>query len=300
MLLAQRNPSVNWEPIAFDQTGQSVAWVWFRPMAAPNGLMFSLPPTLFSNPAIAPRLTVRFLVAAAGLDPQQIVAWAIGVQSYDAMMGTSPLLDQAVSPPSTPGANLDLTVWMVPVQQPAWPTPAGGQAMYAPSGSGEDAQLLDAIAACWNSCVQLEVRVASLRKDLGTNISRLNSLNRDLSSDERLSCDSRDVQEWADTRRWLRDCISVMSRSVKEIDVGTTSGAGRRHVFDDLYENHVVPRIPFPGMMQVVNEFESYRKILQSVIASATASLTKGSRDGEARANSVLSRISAKSRARRR
>ena len=309
MLLEQRNPSISWEPIAFDLSGQSVAWVWFRPGPVPNGLMFSIPAALFVNVAIAPRLSIRFLVAASGLDPAHIMGWSFGGASFDAAMGTSPLLDQVLSAPPG-GANLDITVWMVPMQQPAWPMPhAAGvspvnpgyaQGMYAPSGSGEDSQYLDALDSCWNSCQALETRVSSLRKDLGSSINRLSSLNRDLSSDERLTCDSRDVQEWADARRWLRDCISVMSRSVKEIDVGTTSGAGKRNLYMDLYTNHIEPRIPFPGMAQVCNELETYRKILQSVIASAQASLLKGSRDGEARANSILNRIGAKMRARRR
>ncbi len=308
MLLVQRNPSVNWEPIPFDASGQLVAWVWFRPAAVPTGMMFVLPPTLFADANLAARLSVRQLVAATGLDPSQILGWTVGRLNFDAVGGTSPLLDQLLPPPPA-DANLDLSVWMVPVPQPGWPAPppvgaaypaAMGQMAYAPSGgSAEDAQLLGAIESCWNSVLQIEVRVATLRKDLGTAISRLNSLNRDLSSDERRTCDSKDLQEWADARRWLRDSISVMSRSVKEIDVGTTSGAGRRHRFEEMYRDHVVPRIPFPGLQQAVNEIETYRKILQSVVASAQASLAKAGRDAESRANSVLQRVGAKMRARR-
>jgi hypothetical protein len=179
--------------------------------------------------------------------------------------------------------------------------PAEAQSAYTPiSGSDADSRLLDAIDSCWSSILQLETRVSSIRKELSSSLARLNSLNRDLSSDERRTCDSKDLQDWNDARRWLRDSISVLSRSVKEIDVGTTSGAGKRNRFEEIYQKHVVPRIPFADLMQAVNEFESYRKIIQSVLASAQASISKASRDAEQRANSVLNRVAVKMRASRR
>lgn len=228
--------------------------------------------------------------------------------SFDAQGGSSPLLDQILPPP--PEGNLEVTVWMAPLPQPAWAgfppaatgmAPSAGQPAFASvGGSDSDVRLLDAIESCWNGILQLETRVSSIRKELSSSLARLNSLNRDLSSDERRTCDSKDIQDWNDARRWLRDSISVLSRSVKEIDVGTTSGAGKRNRFEEIYHKQVVPRIPFPGLVQAVNEFESYRKIVQTVLASAQASISKAGRDAEQRANSVLNRVGTKMRASRR
>lgn len=307
MLLAQRNPSLNWEPVPLDPSGQQVAWVWIRPAVIPAGLMFALPATLFVQPAIQPRLTVRQLVAASGLDPSQILAWTVDGQSFDALGGTSPNLDQILSP-HTDGSHLEISVWMIPWTQTAWPAGPAAQAVYpqqqpaytATGCSNEDWQMLDAIDSCWNGVLQLEARVGSVRKELTSSISRLNSINRDLNTDERRFCDSSDLQDWSDARRWLRDSTLTLSKSLKEIDTGTTSGAGRRHTFDDIYRNHVLPKVPFPGLAQAANEFETYRKILQSVLASATASLSRAGREAESRANAVLQRINAKVRSRRR
>ena len=307
MLLAQRNPSVNWEPVRLEPSGQFALWAWFRPAAIPTGLMLVVPAPLFTEPSVAGFLTVRQLIAAAGLDPSQILCWSLSGMNFDAAGGHSPLLDQRLPAPSA-GGNLEISVWMAAA--PTWPAMAGPMPEYlapvagqsaAPSAgiSPQDWQLLEAMDSCWNGVVQLEVRVATIRKELGSGISRLNTLNRDLSSDERRTCDSKDLQEWADARRWLRDSISVLSRSVKEIDTGTTSGAGRRHRFEEIHRNHVVPRIPMPGMAQIVNEFEGYRKILQNVLAAAQANVARAGRDAENRANGVLSRIGQKMRARR-
>ena len=227
MQLAQRNPSLNWEPLPLDSSGQHVAWVWWIEPAQ----SFAIPPMVTAAPTAA-----------------------IGQQTYA----------------------------------------SGGAA------SGSDARSLEAIDSHWGAILQMEVRIASIRKELGGNISRLNSLNRDLNSDERRTCDSKDLQAWTDARRWLRDSISSLSRSVKEIDTGITSGAGQRHKFEEIYRKYVIPKVPFAGVAQSVNEFESYRKTMQNVLSAAQASIAKSGREAESRANAVLTRITAKMRSIRR
>ena len=303
MLLAHKAPSVNWEPVALDSTGQLVIWVWFRPPNMPYGLMLVAPPALFADPQIRPLLTLRHLIALTGVNEERILYWTLSGMTYDAAGGSSPLLDQLLTPPPA-GTNLDFSVWIEP---PAMAVPVAAAPMMAPShvavatgGSDSDVRLLEAIESTWNAILQMETRVSSIRKELGSNLSRLNSLNRDLNSDERRTCDSKDIQAWADARRWLRDSISTLSRSVKEIDVGTTSGAGQRHKFEEIYRKYAVPRRPFAGLAQSMNEFESYKKTVQNVLASAQANIARAGRDAEQRANAVLTRISAKMRSIRR
>ena len=308
MLLTQRNPSVNWEPLPLDSSGQHVAWTWFRPAAIPYGLMFVVPPTVFADAQLAAGLSVRQLVLATGLGEERILYWSLNGLSFDAAGGTSPMLDQPIPPPPS-GTNINISVWIEPAQSfaippmvTAAPTTAIGQTAY-PSGasaSGNEARLIEAIDSHWGAILQMEVRIASIRKELGGNISRLNSLNRDLNSDERRTCDSKDLQAWTDARRWLRDSISSLSRSVKEIDTGITSGAGQRHKFEEIYRKYIVPKVPFAGLAQSVNEFESYRKTMQNVLSAAQASIAKSGREAESRANAVLTRISAKIRSIRR
>jgi hypothetical protein len=269
--------------------------------------MFIIPPGIFADPAVMPRITVRQLIAATGMTEERILYWSVNGISYDAAGGLSPLLDQFI--PASAGTNTELTVWIEPVPQPfemtsaaiGFPMPSLGQnSVTAGSGSESDRRMLDAIESTWNNIVQMEVRIATIRKELASNIARLNSLNRDLNSDERRTCDSKDIQAWADARRWLRDSLATLSRSVKEIDVGTTSGAGQRHKFEEIYQKNVVPRTPFPGLAQSVNEFEAHHKRVQTVLASAQANIARAGRDAEQRANAVLARISAKMRSARR
>lgn len=310
MLLEQRPPSANWEPIALEPTGQLVIWVWFRPTTLPNGLILSLPSTLFANSQVAMWLAVRTMIVAAGLEPAQLHGWSVNGMSFDAAGGTSPLLDQPLPAPPM-GTNLEVTVWMIPAVQPAWsdsssvvPIPVATSvptSYAAPSNiSQSDFQMLEAVDTSWDGILQLEARISLVRKELTGALSRISSLNRDLNSDERRIADSRDIQDWTDARRWLRDSQALLARSVKEIDLGTTSGAGQRHRFEEIYRNHVEPRIPFPGLAQAVNEFEAHRKTVQNVLASAQANVARSGRDAEQRANGVLQRIRTKTRSAKR
>ena len=309
MQLSQRSPSLNWEAVPINPSGQRMAWAWFRPAAIPTGIMFLIPAELFADASVVAGLSLRRLIAFAGLDPGQILCWTVNGMNFDAIGGGSPLLDQILpSPPA--GGSLSVSVWMAVTPHPAWPTAP----QYAPAYSGpvrgtpaygagaistDDQHLLDAIEANWKDVLALEVRIGSLRKEIGSVTARLGSLNRDLNSHERLVCTSKDLGDWADCRRALRDATMVMARSVKEIDLGTTSGAGKRHQFEEIHRNHVVLRMPFPEIKQAVNEFETYRKILQSVIGAAQASLSRGGREAEMHANSFLQRVHAKAMAKR-
>lgn len=316
MQLSQRNPSVNWEPVSIDPAGPRKVWAWYRPPAIPEGLIFTVPASLFADSNAVAGLSLRRLIAAVGLDASQILCWSINGMNFDACGGTSPLLDQTLPLPAH-GADLSVSIRMLPFPLPGWTAVPRYPPGYAPqpmaavshpmmqmgygvtSMSHEDQLLLEAIESNWKDVLALEVRIASIRKEIGAVTARLSSLNRDLNSHERLVCTSKDLGDWADCRRALRDAMTVMSRSVKEIDLGTTSGAGKRHMFEEIHQKHVVQRLPFPGIKQAVNEFETYRKILQSVISSAQASLNRGGRDAEMPANAFLQKIHAKAMAKR-
>ena len=320
MLLAHRPPSVNWEPLPLDPAARAAAWVWFRPAINPYGILFVIPPELFSEPISLKNLSLRQLILATGLVGERVLYWSLNGLNFENTGGNSPLMDQPL--PITPGNPVNLSVWIEPLPalqtdaaasmfagQPSLPSgyapaiaAAGGMAAgsMAAGATDVDLQMIDGIESCWNGIIQLEVRIGSIRKELAGNISRLNSLNRDLNSDERRTCDSKDIQAWVEARRWLRDSISTLSRSVKEIDVGTTSGAGQRHKFLEIYQKYIVPRIPFAGLRQSLNEFEAHRKTVQNVLASAQANIARSGREAEQRANAVLARISTKMRSIRR
>jgi hypothetical protein len=275
-------------------------WGWFKPPHAPQSVTVHVPDELWPSPDAA-LLTIRRLAAAAGIE--QLLGWTVCGQAFQLDPQTAGYLD-APLPKPPPGADPQIVLWSVPVaapvpqpMQPAMPAYAGGAGELAP---GEDpGPLFDMIAYYWTSIQQIESDLRRTRMQLEQAMSRLSSLNRDLNSDEALAADSLDKKDWQEARRWLKDCASPLSRSVKEIDVGIISGAGQRGRFEDLYKQFVLPRIPFPGLKQAVIDFEMHNKSAKNVLQAAQVALSKGSSDGERRANAVLQRIAQKVRAKR-
>ena len=165
---------------------------------------------------------------------------------------------------------------------------------------GEDpGPLFETIASLWLAIQHIETDVRRVRSQLEQATSKLSSLNRDLNPEERLAADNLDKKDWMDARRWLRDSAAVLSKSIKQIDTGIISGAGQRHRFEDIVQQYVEPRIPFPGLKQSVTDFEMHHRTAKNVLMAAQTALSKGSADGERRANTVLQRIAGKVRQRR-
>jgi hypothetical protein len=138
--------------------------------------------------------------------------------------------------------------------------------------------------------------MAAARQQLLGLQQRITSLNRDLSPEQRASADSLDKRDWHDARRWLRDAASSISRDLRDHDIGITSGAGARTRFERIYMDFVTPRRPFAGLVQVQKEFEAHRRTTQNLLSSMQQTLTNAARDGEHRAQQVLTRIVGKMR----
>jgi len=144
--------------------------------------------------------------------------------------------------------------------------------------------------------LQLEIQLGAAAKQLNAIVQRINSLNRDLSSEERRFSDNQDQREWNDTRRWLRDGMHRVSRVLKDHHVGMTSTAGKRNEYEEIYKNHIVTRTPFEGLIQAERDFEAYRKALQTLLNNMGSAQGAAVQDGERRAQQVLARIAAKVR----
>lgn len=305
LTFSTRPPSIQWEPVPLTPEGQITLWVWFKPPHAPNSVALQIPVDFWQHPATCSRLTIRQLTVAVGIERLQ--GWTVFGQYYPWDGRTAEWLEIPLPPPAA-GVEPSVILWELPASLPinhpsatiipglagpANPTPGGTQP------SGDVAMLLEQMEYHWNGILQIESDLRRVRMQLEQSVSRLSSLNRDLSSDEALAADNNDKKDWQDARRWLRDCAGGLSRSIKEIDVGLLSGAGQRNRFQDLVTQHIKPRIPFADMPQAAIDFEMFHKSARNVLIAAQSALSKGSADGERRANAVLRKIGAKIRARR-
>lgn len=159
----------------------------------------------------------------------------------------------------------------------------------------EDMMLIR-IESAWKFSVQIERQMTGLRQRLSSIQSALGKLDRDLSPDERLASDREDRDEWADTRRWVRELQSKCHREIKAFDIGMTSGAGNRRHLEGTYLTIIEPRVPSPHLESYRAEFEKYRKDLVSLQRAMMTALQAASQNGTQRAQRCLGKIAGKIR----
>jgi hypothetical protein len=294
MDFSARPPSANWETFALGDAPGCHVWVWFKPPQSPQGLALRVPGETFTRHPQPQRITLRYLLHAAGIDAALVAMWSMYGANYPGMQGLNPALDYSIPTPAG-GVDPTIVVVLAPVVLPAQP-PAVPHVASSPSGPDST---YDRIESDWRASLQIEKQLTVARKSLAAALARVNSLNRDLNADERRNADNRDNADWQDARRWLRDVAARLSRYIRDYDIGFTSAAGQRNVFEATFKQFIEPRQPFDGVEQMQRDYETYRKTLQTLMNNMQSAQAAAERDGEQRAQRILLRISARARAAR-
>jgi len=305
MSLSLRPPSHSWETVSVPDLPQCAVWSWVRPSNSPYDVIIRIPPEVTQR--LGAYLTPRRLLAAAGGQAGDIESWFVGGMLFPSGGGNVPALDQVLPPSPDAQVIFRLRAQAYPqvmpqVGMPAMPPSVSFAGAGAVGGSGasggESDRIFQSIEGEWQAIEILETQLSSVRKQLGTQQGKLQSLNRDLSADERVGADTVDKKDWQDARRWLRDCAAQVSRYIREHDIGVTSAAGKRTQLEQFYKEIVAPRKASPNLAAIQNEFEVYRKTSQVLLVAMQNTSSAASRDGEQRAQQILTRIAAKSRSR--
>ena len=291
MDFALRPASMSWETLVLVPGTAMGMWVWCKPLHAPLDLIVRVPVETFQ--AFGGQLSLRQIALAAGAELGQVQGIAVQGAFIDAQGGGNPLLDHAV-PPQTPWIEISIRMLAGITYTAVGPVTTPQARVVSPSASASGQAI--AIEADWNAVLQMESQLGMLRKQLATIQGKLQTLNRDLNANENVAADNQDKREWQDTRRWLRDASSLASRYIKEADSGVTSMAGNKRRLEQLVEDARAGRLSPQQLASGQNEIESHRKTVLNIQNQMQNALQSASRDGEQRAQMVLSRIAAKVR----
>jgi len=294
MNFADRPPSVAWEFVVVPSLPGGAVWVWFKPSHAPQNLLIQVPDETYRTCGAA--LTLRLIVAAAGMDPVQVLSWTVQGVTYDAQGGVSPLLDHPIPLPGSQGIAVQMAAALpaTPAMTTMPPHPAVEMPVSSMAATGDTLTTFEAIDGEWNSIIQIERQLEAIRRKLGDIQGQLGSLNRNLDSDERLYSSALDKKDWDDSRRFLRDNLAQVGRYIRAHDIGVTSTAGNRKHFEKVFEQYIEPRLTFPGMEAQQLAFEQHRKTNQTLLLQMQTTYAAAARDGVQRARMVLTRITAK------
>lgn len=307
MDIFSRPPSASWEPVSLPDVPGAAVWAWFRPPAAPCGIVFHIPPDL--HVAHPRAFTVRRLLNAVGVDCRLAQMCQACHGTFEAMNGMNPKLDKPLCT-APPGSDPSITVHLSPPTSLRVPPTAvlpvasctmPAAAVFIPQAMAARGpeHLYHAIEADWHAIQLLESKNLMLRTQLNSQLTRLVALNRDLSPDERNASDAMDHRDWQDARRMMREGVALLSRVVRAHDIGTTSAAGGRNKFDDIIDRCITPRRPMSNLAEIQHQFEVHRKMVQSLHTEMQVASHGPGREGESKATQVLARIRVKVQAAR-
>jgi len=294
MDFALRPASMNWESLVLVPGTAIGMWVWWKPPHAPLDLIVRVP--IETVQAYGGQLTLRQVILAAGAELIQVQGLILAGVVLDAQGGANPQLDQPV-PPQAPWCEITLRM----LAGGGYPVMSAAMSGAQPGLSGAPVGSASAMAieADWTAVLTMGSQLLSLRKQLMTLQGRLQTLNRDLNFDEYQATDSQMKREWQETRRWITDASLSLSRYIKEADAGVTTMAGSKRRIEQLVVDARAGRMTPQQLAAAQNEIESHRKTVINIQNQMQSALLSASRDGEQRAQQVLSRIAAKVRAHR-
>ncbi len=291
---AARAASQTWEMAPLANSAQHVFWVWYKPANFPHGLAVNIPAETFQGYPDRAQLTIRKLLQSLALSPAELLQWSQHGSVYDALQGTAPNLDQPLAGP-VPDADGTIYLSMAAPSPVAYQPPAAAAPLPADAASIHG-DIFENIDSEWKAIEKTERDLGLCRRKLSDILSRLNTLNRDLTHDELMHADNADKTAWQDARRWLRETAVRVSRNLKDCDVGDATNVVKRQWMEQTYEQYITQRQYFDGIHQAHREFEGYRKMVQTLFVNMNTAYASAVTDGERRAQQVLAQIAAKSR----
>jgi hypothetical protein len=238
--------------------GEPFAEVWFKPEGEPHGLAFRIPQESFRLPGMDQLLTPENLVRAVGVAAEEVDSWRPEGAGQPAVSGSDPGLRQPLTPPSADVAHLILHVSLKQRHQ-ADEGDRGGE----PAVSEAKWQALE---ARWQSVLGLEASIDTLRISMEGLRSELESASsRALTPDEKVHALNADVAQWTKAKSRATYSLPKLREFIHRATWAT--GAPERKELEETLENHVRPRVPFPGLGQLMDKLDSLLKDRQVLSA---------------------------------
>jgi hypothetical protein len=246
---SEQPPSKQWAALKYG--GECIAEVWFKPEGEPFALTFRIPAKSFQLPGVAERLTPENLLKAVAVAIEEVASWRQGDVDHAATNGADPGLTTPLEPPPPDATYLNLTVLLKPPTSALAPTDSQMTAI-APERWQD-------LEARWNAIVGVEASIETLRQNMdGLRAELESSSRRSLSAEEKVHALNADVVQWNKAKTRAHYALP----KVKEFIHRATwaKGLPERKRLEELFKNHIQPRIPFDEMEHVPVQLENLLK----------------------------------------
>jgi uncharacterized protein YoxC len=257
---SEQPPSKQWAALKY--RGEPFAEVWFKPEGEPFALTFRIPRESFQIPDLGQRLTAENLLKAVGIAAEEVESWRHEGASHPGMGGTNPELSRPLPPPPQGVPHLNLSVSLRP------PPPA------AAPGEGREPEVPEAtwqaLESRWNAILGLEASVDTLRISMETLWSELEGASRKtLTVDVKVNALNADLAQWNKAKSRVHYAMPKVREFIHRAT--WAPGTPERKELEEIYKNHIRPRVPFPQMDRVADQLEGVLKDRQALSAQGTS-----------------------------
>jgi hypothetical protein len=244
---SEQPPSKQWAALKY--RGEKFAEVWFKPEGEPFALTFRIPQSSFQIPGVDQQLTTENLLKAVGIATEEVESWRGASQS--GMNGSNSELSHPLPPPPQDVTHLNLYVSLKPPPQTV--TPNESCEPEIPEAKWQE------LEARWKVILNLEASVDALRISMeGLRAEMEASSRKTMTPDEKVHALNADVHQWKKAKSRV---VYALPKVREFIHRATWApGAPERKKLEELFKNHIQPRIPFPQMDKVAEQLENLLK----------------------------------------
>jgi hypothetical protein len=256
---SERPPSKQWAALKY--RGEVFAEVWFKPEGEPCALTFRIPQRSFAIPDMGQLLTTENLLTAVGIAAEEVESWRREGVSPSGMTGSNSELKDPLPPPPQEVTHLHLYIALKQVQ------PVASDESCLPEIPEEKWQDLE---ARWNAILGLEASVDTIRISMEGLRTEMEAASRKtLQSEEKVHALSADVAQWNKAKSRVHYALPKVREYIHRATWAT--GTPERKKLEEIFKNHIRPRIPFPQMDKMVEQLENLLKDRQVLSAQGVS-----------------------------
>jgi hypothetical protein len=240
--------------------GQKIAEVWFKPEGEPFGLTFRVPKESFQIPGMGQRLTTENLLKAVAIATDDVASWGLEGVSVSGMNPSNPDFRDPLPPPPPDLPHVRIDVRLKPPPAVA----------HQESGDREvPEETWQVLEARWKALLGAEAAMDTLRISMeGLRAELEGSWKRTLTVDEKVHALTSDVVHWNKAKGRVHHALPKAKEFIHRAT--WAMGTPERKRLEELFKNHIGPRVPFPELEQLFEQLESVRKDRQVLSAQGT------------------------------
>jgi hypothetical protein len=211
---------------------------------------------------VGQRLTTEILLRAVGIAPEEVESWRHEGASPSGMDGSPAELSHPLPPPLQEVTHLNLYVSLKPPPQAVAPPESGEPEI--PEAKWQDLEV------GWKAIQELEASIDTVRISLeGLRAEMEASSRRMLTPDEKVHALNADVAQWNKAKSRVLFALPKVREFIHRSTWAT--GTPERKTLEEVFKNHIRPRVPFPGIDKVAEQFDNLLKDRQVLSAQGVS-----------------------------